>query len=316
MYSRRLLRIKVMQVLYAYLKTESPSLSHSEKELLHSIKKSYDLYHYLLLLVIEVKNYALERIELARNKKRPTYQDLHPNTRFVDNRIILQLEESTELRKYTEYTGISWVQYPELIRKLYRDMLDKDWYRKYMDGDEPDYAIDRELIVHFYHDLVLGSDELSGDLEEQSIYWNDELEFVVGMIIKTIQKFRAAQGGNVRLMAMYKSPDDAEFTKRLFRRCLVHYDEYLKLIETYSHNWDIERIAYMDNLLMVMAITEITEFPEIPVRVTFDEYIEIAKYYSTERSSHFINGVLDKIIHHLREEKKIIKKGRGLIGEV
>ncbi len=304
-----------MQVLYAYLKSEDPSLSHSEKELFHSVEKSYDLYHYLLLLVIDVRQYAQGRIELAMEKKRPTYEDLHPNTRFVDNAVIRQLTDSWQLRKHVEHTGMSWVNYPELIKKLFNDLQAADWYREYMEAPGSGYAADRELVIRFYQDLILQSEELEQDLEEQSIYWNDEPDFVVGMIVKTIGKFREEQDGNVRLMPMYKSEEDVDFTRRLFRTSLLRYEEYLKLIENYSHNWDVERIAFMDNLIMVMAITEMTEFPEIPVKVTFNEYIEIAKYYSTEKSSTFVNGVLDKIIHYLRKENKIVKQGRGLIGE-
>lgn len=316
MYSRRLLRIKVMQLLYAYLKTGSSSLDLSEKELFHSIQKTFDLYHYLILLVLDIRMYAIGRIELALNKKQPSYEDLNPNNRFTDNQLLNQLAENRQLRSILEQKKMGWNQYPELIKKLYKEMVVSEWYREYMSNKENSYELDREAVCLFFSEFLLYSEDLEQNLEEQSIYWNDEVDFVINMIVKTLKRFRASQGSEARLMKMYKSDDDETFTRTLFRKSIVNFDEYLRLIEGFSHNWDIERIAFLDNLIMVMAITEMTEFPDIPVKVSFNEYIELAKLYSTDKSSHFVNGVLDKIIQQLRSEKRIVKKGRGLIGEI
>jgi N utilization substance protein B len=176
--------------------------------------------------------------------------------------------------------------------------------------------MDKKLILDVYTAEIVNSEGLYQVLEEQSIYWNDEVEFVISMIAKTIKGFHPADGENASLMPLFKNDDDREFARDLFRKVILHKEEFSKLVESYTENWDVERIAFLDLLILEMAITEAVAFPSIPTRVTINEYLEIAKFYSTEKSSVFINGVLDKIFKHLKEEKRIVKMGRGLIGEV
>ncbi len=316
MISRRLLRIKVLQVLYAYYKSDAPDLKKSEKELFFSIRKSYDLYFYLLLLVIDICDYAESRIELARNKKIPSYEDLHPNTRFIENALLNQLRENGKFRQYIETEHISWVTHPEFIKELYNEMLNMDEYREYMETEEFGYPEEKKFIQKLFTDLILPSDSLLQILEEKSIYWNDDLEFVMPMILKTIKKFTPEKNRDENIMDLYKSDEDREFVLRLFRKSIVFHDMSVKLIEEKASNWDLDRIAFMDLLIMQLAITEMMEFESIPTKVSINEYLEIAKFYSTEKSNTFINGVLDKIMQQLKSENKIKKSGRGLIGEI
>lgn len=312
MLSRRLLRIKAVKALYSHFKSESDSLIVSEKNLMLSIDKTYELYHQMLWLVVEVANYAENRIELGRRKHLPTPEELNPNTKFVDNRVVAALRESDALTDYLQRKKLGWVQAPELVKKLYHAMVESDYYRKYMDAPARSFKEDVKLVESFYARTVGESEALEEVLEEQSILWADDADFAVIMVLRTLDDMRAAQT-DVPLLPQYKSEDDAAFVKELFRKTLVGYGEYIGYIDKYTSNWDVERIAFMDNLIMAAATAELLSFPSIPVKVTLDEYIEIAKYYSTPGSSVFINGVLDKIVEELTAEGRIRKSGRGLL---
>lgn len=317
MISRRLLRIKIMQVLYAYYKSdEEGQINKFEKQLFHSIDKTYELYFLMFLLLLDLEKYAESRIELARNKRRPTKEDLHPNTRFVNNRILKQLFVNNQLNKFIAEKGISWINYPELIKNLYVRIADTQYFNQYMTGDINSYEWDKKLLVKILSEDILNFEPLYQALEEQSIFWNDDIEFTISMVIKTIKGFKQTDQEYAQLMPLFKNEDDLNFAKTLFRKTILHKDEYIKIIDSFTMNWDVERIAFMDILIMQIAITELVEFPSIPVKVTLNEYIELSKFYSTAKSSTFINGVLDKIIHKLKEDKKIVKQGRGLIGEI
>lgn len=316
MISRRLLRIKVLQVLYAYYKSDQKDLNKSEKELFFSINKAYDLFYYILLLAIEVADYAESRIELARNKRMPSHEDLHPNTRFIGNKFIEQLRENRQFKRYLETAKISWSNHPEFIKELYNLFIEHPEYQEYMNADEIDYGRDKKIIIRFFNDIVFPNESLHQILEEKSIYWNDDLEFVISMVIKTVKKFREDSTEELELPDLFKNDEDREFVKKLFRKATVYRKMSLELIEEKASNWDLERIAFMDVLIMQLAITEMIEFRSIPTKVTLNEFLEIAKFYSTEKSNTFINGVLDKILQKLKDEKKIVKTGRGLIGEI
>lgn len=316
MISRRLLRIKVLQVLYAYYKSEQSDINKSEKELHFSINKAYELYYYLMLLLVELVMYAESRIEIARNKKMPSHEDLHPNTRFVDNRILHQLRNNDQFLRYIEANHISWVNYPELTRELFTLLSSAEFYNEYMSGPGQDYDADRQLVIRILSEIIYPNESLQQVLEEKSIYWNDDLEFVVSMLIKTIKEFKDKDGNPARLFNLYKNDEDRDFVVELLRKSVLKRDMSLKLIEEKASNWDLERIAFMDLLIMQLAITEMIEFNSIPTKVTLNEYLDIAKFYSTTKSNTFINGVLDKIMQKLKEEKLIRKTGRGLIGEI
>jgi len=312
MINRRLLRIKVLQILYAHFNSEGSDRLKPEKDLVFSIQKAYDLYFYLLLLAIDIKRFAVSRIELARNKQLPSWNDLNPNTRFVENEVIQQIAESPAFNKFTDERKLRWVNHPELVKSLYNRLVESNYYQRYMDSPSCNYEDDKQLLVDFFTNELEDNDMFYEILEEQSIFWNDDIDFTVIMVIKTIMDICPDK---TAFPPMYKSTDDRDFAFNLLRASIAHYDEYRKLIESYVDNWDIERVAQIDSLIIHMAINELVEFPSIPVKVTFDEYLELAKYYSTLKSSVFINGLLDKISADLTEKGTITKMGRGLVTE-
>jgi transcription antitermination protein NusB len=314
MISRRLIRIKLVQVLYAYFTNEGSSLDKSDRELQKSINKAYDLYHYFILLIIKVVDYAEERIEIAGNKKLPTFDDLHPNKRLIDNKVLIQLSNNRQFLNYISASKLNWSDSPDLVKKLYHKIIESDYYQYYMNSDKHDYEADKQIIINIFTNEFEDWEYLYQLLEEQSIYWNDDIEFVVSMIIKTLQKFRESDE-SPELMELYKNEEDREFGKLLLRKSILKHQEYRGIIDQYTKNWELERIALMDVLIMIVALTEIMEFPSIPIKVTLNEYIDIARYYSTEKSNEFVNGILDKIVIDFRKENKIIKTGRGLLGD-
>ncbi|HSM48330.1 MAG TPA: transcription antitermination factor NusB [Draconibacterium sp.] len=315
MISRRIIRTKVLQVLYAYYSSEERSINNTEKELFFCIHKSYDLYHYLLALVIDIADYAENRIELKRNKHQPTHEDLHPNTKFVSNLFIQQLRDNRPLTAYLNQTKLSWVNHPELIKELYLILTESEIYEEYINSETRSFLDDRKFIEKIFNKIFLVSEELYEVLEEQSIYWNDDIEFVISVITKTIKRFHELSDSSQRLMPLYKDEEDREFARDLLRKSIINHDDLQALIKVHSSNWDVERIAFMDILMMQMAITEFLHFPSIPTKVTMNEYIELSKFYSTEKSRNFINGILDKTLKDLKKEGKINKAGRGLVGE-
>jgi transcription antitermination protein NusB len=316
MFSRRLLRIKVLQTLYAYHKIEGKTYVSTEKNLLYSLEKSYELYHLLLLLIIDVVDFTESRMQQALEKHLPTERDLKQNSRFIDNQLVAQLRQNTQLRSYLASHPVSWVNNPEIIRKLYEIIIDADFFLAYMESDKKTYQADRLIVEQIYFAIVMNFEDLYLNLEEQSIFWIDDVDFIIKMIVKTLKKFSPEQEEGGELLPMFKEKDDLTYVKKLLRRTIKNEQECLDMIKSAANNWELDRIAFTDNLIMQMAITEAMEFPSIPVKVTINEFIEIAKLYSTHKSSQFINGILDNVIGGLRKEGKIVKKGRGLIGDV
>jgi N utilization substance protein B len=315
MISRRIIRTKVLQVLYAYYSSPGKTLGNTEKELFFGITKSYDLYHYLLALVIEIADYAEERIEIRRRKHQPTEEDLHPNTKFISNQLIQQLRENRQLTTYIEQKKLSWVNNPELVKELYLFLIESDFYKEYMADNNRSFLDDRKFVDKIFTKIILVTEDLYDVLEEQSIYWNDDVEFVVSMISKTLKKFTPNSGSDQPLLPLFKDQDDRDFAKDLLRKSIINHDELRALIKEHSKNWDLDRIAFMDILIMQLAIAEFLYFPSIPTKVSLNEYIELSKFYSTEKSRNFINGILDKTLKDLKKAGKVNKIGRGLIGE-
>lgn len=315
MISRRLLRVKILQLLFAFFKSENDSIQNVEKELQHSIRKAYDLYNLILLLPIEIADIAEGKIQLAKQKLKPTTEDLNPNTRFIDNRLIHLLRENKALKLYAQQNKIGWGNYPELLKKLHQKFTETEYFKNYMDSPSYSFNDDKQLVINFFSKEIADCDDFIQFLEDQSIYWNDDVEFMLSMAVKTIKKFYEDQTPDSELSPMFRNDDDEDYAKRLLRKVILLHDQNVKLIEGFTKNWEVDRIASMDITIMEMALTEIKEFPSIPVKVSFNEYIEIAKFYSTDQSSNFINGVLDKIIMDLRKKKEFVKQGRGLVGE-
>ena len=266
----------------------------------------------MMLLIVDVADYAESRIELAKQKHLATYEDLNPNTRFVDNRLIAQWRASGRINDFAAKRGLGWAQYPELIKTLYNNLVASDYYQAYMSAEKATFRDDVRLVEQFYTREIENLEMIEDILDEQSILWNDDLGFALVMVLRTLSNCRVSQT-EVPVLPKFKNDDDREFIEELFRRTLVNYDNYLKIIERFTRNWDIERIAFMDNLIMVTALSEMINFESIPVKVSLDEYIEIAKHYSSVGSGTFINGILDKCAEALKAEGVIVKSGRGLI---
>jgi len=314
MFSRRLLRIKVLQILYAHFKVDGKTYIQSEKDLTLSIHKSYELYHYLMLLLLDLRDFAESKIELARHKKLADQRDLYPATKFIENKFILQLEQNDSLKIFINKKKLSWNSFTEIIKKLYNYLIEMDFYKEYINSAQGSYNEDKKLAVKIYTDLIMNYEDLYANLEEQNIYWIDDVDFIIRMIIKTFRKFRE-NGENTSLMPMFNDPADIDFATTLMRKTIIRQPENKILIKESAKNWELERIAFTDYLIMQMAITEVIEFGTIPVKVTMNEFIEISKIFSTQNSSQFNNGILDNVFKKLKSEKKIMKRGRGLIGE-
>ncbi len=312
MISRRMLRIKVVKALYAHMKSDADSLMASEKMLVTSIDKTYDLYFLMLSLIAEMAHYAEQRQEMAKKKQLPTYEDLNPNRKFVDNAVVRLIAQSDSVNDYLAARKLSWAQYPELIKSLFAQLEQSDYYQKYMTSQERSFREDLALVTEFYTRELEESEALENVLDEMSILWNDDLGFALIMVTRTLSNMRPSHV-EVKVLPKFKSIEDLDFARELFSKAAVNFDDYQEEIEKYTRNWDVERIAFMDNLIMATAMAELVTFPSIPVKVTLDEYIEIAKFYSTHGSSTFINGILDKIVATLTAEGRINKSGRGLI---
>ncbi|MBR4266040.1 MAG: transcription antitermination factor NusB [Bacteroidales bacterium] len=307
MISRRILRIKVLQTIYSFYQGGDLDIAKSEKELLYSIQKSYDLYFFLLLLGCDVCDYARQVINTQKQKLRPTEQDLNPNLKFVNNKFIAQFRENEQFKTRINSTKLSWTNNPELPKRIFNTLKQTDEYVEYMNKETNTYDDDKKIISFMYKTVIYDCDLLYQILEEMSIYWIDTVEFIIGMVLRTIERYKIGYDNSYALPGMYKSDDDRDFVIKLFRTTIAKGDKYKDLISEYTKNWDIERIAFFDILILQTALSEVEMFPEIPLKVTFNEYIELAKNYSTTKSSTFVNGVLDKIVTELISTGKIKK---------
>lgn len=314
MLNRRHLRIKVLQSLYAYFQSEDKDYTVAERELFEAIDRIYDLYVYLLLTFAEVKLQAERRMEENKKKIRPKEEDLNPNLKFVSNRIIDQLERSESLRRASEDAKINWLgdENQEMFRKLFLTIRDSETYFEHMENGAEGYEEDRAFAIDLFKNEIANFNLLYNFFEEKSIHWLDDIDLACSMVIKTIKGFEA-DDNQVEIMPLYKDKEDEqEFVRSLFRETIRQNEENEELIDKLTSNWELDRIARMDVLLMKMAIAELKVFKSIPTKVTLNEYIEISKFYSTPKSNGFINGILDKAITRLEKDGFIVKIGRGL----
>ena len=312
MISRRLIRIKAIKSLYSHFKSDEENISRSEKEYQKGIQKTYDLYLLLLELIVEVADYAKRRIEIAAVKMIPTDADLNPNRKFVDSPVIGILSDSHELSDAMTRSLVNWKGQNQLIKSLYEQMTGADYFKRYMALEQASFDDDRKMVASFYKSHLEENPELEAVLEEMSMFWIDDIEYALSHVLVTINALRSP-ADKLTIPEMYRDEDLRDFAKTLFNKALVNSTEYLGYIDELAENWDFERIAFMDKMIMLAAISELTQFPSIPIKVTLDEFIEISKYYSTPASGTFINGILDKVIEKLTAEGKIAKSGRGLI---
>ena len=307
MINRELIRIKTIQLTYAYYQNGSKNIDTAEKELLFSLSKAYDLYNYLLALIVGITHESRRHLEVAqaRAKREGTPE---PSQKFAYNRFALQVESNHMLNDFLEAQKKNWDQeQPEFLRKIYNQITESQIYKDYMNDPEDSYDADRELWRKLYRTLIQNNEDLDSLLEEQSLYWNDDKEVVDTFVLKTIKRFEEKNQARQELLPEYDSEEDKDYARKLFRATIMNGDEYQHYMSEASRNWDFNRLAYMDIVIMQIAIAEMLTFPSIPISVTINEYVEIAKLYSTPRSGGYINGMLDTIAHHLVETGRLLK---------
>jgi len=313
MLTRRFLRVKAFKILFSYAYSDNDSLIHAEKELNVSLEKTYDLYHFLFSAIIAVADYAEGRILTGLKKFKPTVSELNPNRKFVNNSLIALIRAHKALQQHCNERNLNWRNYPETIRTIYHNMLERPYYKNYMSSEDNSYEEDHRFVNNFFKNEFEEVEKVEYLLEEMSAYWSDDTGFVLSAILQTLETFHPDR--QAALMPIFRAKEDKEFAIELLRHSMIHFKEYTKMSQQFVQNWESDRIAYVDLALIVMGIAEAIYFPSIPVKVTINEYVEIAKYYSTRNSHVFVNGVLDKILQNLLKEGTIIKTGRGLIQE-
>ncbi len=307
MINRELIRTKIVQLTYAYYQNGSKNIENAEKELLLSLSKAYDLYNYLLDLIVAVTKEERKRVEQLSIRNRREGKE-EPSTKFIFNKFEVQLEENKTLNSFNEDKNMSWDADADLVRKLCDKIEQCDTYKEYMDSPANDYETDRELWRKLYRQLIEDNEDIDELLETKSIYWNDDKEVVDTFVLKTIKRFDPKEKGNQELLPEYKDAEDREFARKLFRATILNANEYQRYMSETSRNWDFSRLAYMDIVIMQIAIAELLNFPSIPVSVTINEYVDMAKRYSTPRSGGYINGMLDAIARHLIDTGKMLKQ--------
>ncbi len=321
MLSRRHLRVKVLQALYAFFQSEGDDIAKGEKQLLTSTDKLYELYIYQLSFLVKFVDYTRNRMEEAKKKFYPTEEDLNPNTRLVDNHFILQIEENKDFLRWRNKLKINWSDEESLFHKLLLDIKNGEDYNEMIRREKTGYKDDKDLISLLVTNYIPEFETLRNLYEDRSIYWSDEdFDISVFMVIKTINMYKENWGAEHPLPSLFKEDDDGDtedddrqYMIKLFRYCVLRSEENGALIREQAENWELERIALMDIIIMKMALTELMIFPSIPIKVTINEYIEISKSYSSIKSKLFINGILDKLVVKLKTEGKVRKTGRGLM---
>lgn len=312
MINRRHIRVKVMQSVYAMQQTHNDDLVKEEKFLKHSILKMHDLYVLNLQLLVEVKKLAEKKISLSKKKILATEQDLNPNTKFINNPVINAIADSIGLESYINLNKLdNWELDNEYVNIVYDLLIKSDLYNNYLNAEEVSFKKEKAFVADFFKEIIAPNEKLADYFEDKMISWVDDMPFVNTWILKTINKMKANKP--FVLGSLYKDDDDENFVSELFKKVVLTANKYENDIIEKTPNWELDRIAEIDMILIKMAIVEFINFPSIPVRVTINEYIEIAKDYSTAKSSFFINGVLDKISKDYLENKKIVKMGRGLL---
>lgn len=306
MINRELIRIKVVQLTYAYYQNGSKNIDAAEKELIFSLSKAYDLYNYLLALIVGITHESRRHLEVAQSRAQREGTEM-PSQRFAYNRFAMQLEENRMLNDFMEAQKKNWNDEPEFLKKIYTQITESQIYKDYMAAPEDDYNADREVWRKLYRTLIQDNSDLDALLEEQSLYWNDDKETVDTFVLKTIKRFDEKNKANQELLPEYDSEEDRDYARKLFRATIMNGNEYQHYMSEASRNWDFSRLAYMDIVIMQIAIAEMLTFPSIPISVTINEYVELAKLYSTPRSAGYINGMLDTIARHLIKTCRLMK---------
>lgn len=298
-----------MQSLYSFFQHEKANAAQFEKELFKSLDKIHELYFHILALLIDLHHTALVMIDENKNKLRPNAEDLDPNLKFVKNTLLVSLSENKELREALTKRKISWQNDFDLVRKLFNEIKNGQEYKDYLAQKETGVEADRDYIISLITNQLSENEVLLSIFEEKNIHWADDTFVAFNSVIRNLEDFN----GEFKLHSLLKDEkDDLDFMSVLFNKTILYHQQFEELIDKHTKNWELERIANMDRLLMEMALAEILYIPSVPVKASLNEYIDISKEYSTPNSKTFVNGVLDKIIAELKRDNKIVKSGRGL----
>jgi N utilization substance protein B len=307
MINRILIRIKVLQIIYAYYLNGGSDMKVAENELLFSLQKSYDLYHYFLLLIIELTYLQDRTLDGRKHKYMPTEEEMNPNMRLVNNRFAGQLAANTDLQRYVADYKLSWSNDHDFLKTVLEQILASEVYAGYLANPNDSYETDKEFWRVAFKTLICENEMIADYLEDKSIFWNDDIEIVETFALKTIRRFEEAGGSGQALLPMFKDQEDRLFAVQLFRQTLLHGSDYRARISRHAKNWETERVAPIDLIIMELAIAEVIAFPSIPISVRLNEYIDMARYYSTPKSGTFINGILDSVVEELKKEKVLFK---------
>jgi len=301
-----------MQSVYAMITSKADDLVREEKFLKHSIQKLLDLYVLQLQLIVEVQQLAANKIEISKKKHLATKEELNPNTKFIKNEAILNLVNSTSFVTFKNDNNINnWKLDDEYVKIIWSKLEKSEVYKRYLSSTDSSFKEDKNFVQDFFKEIIAPEEKLSEYYEDQNISWLDDIPFVNTWVVRTLSKLK--QNKIFILDRLYKDDDDQKFVLELFRKVILHHTSYEEEISTKTPNWEADRIADVDMILIKMAITEFLKFPSIPVKVTINEYIEISKDYSTNKSGYFINGVLDKLSREYTSDKRLNKIGRGLL---
>jgi N utilization substance protein B len=312
MINRRHIRVKVMQSVYAMIKSYDDDVLKEEKFIKHSIKRMFDLYVLLLDLLVEVQKLAVEKQEISKKKYLATKEDLSPNRKFVENKLIKKIAESTSLTLYKEAQNLdNWSKDDEYIKIIWDLLQNSDLFSDYLNSSEDSFNSDKDFVVAFFKKIVAPNVKLAEYFEGENITWVDDIPFVNTWVVRSLSKQKSSNA--FKLGSLYKNQDDQDFVSDLFKKVILNHHSFENDIKIHTPNWETDRIADMDMILIKMGVCEFLNFPFIPTKVSINEYIEIAKDYSSEKSGYFVNGVLDKLSREFLKDKKIVKVGRGLL---
>jgi N utilization substance protein B len=301
-----------MQSVYAMIKSHDDDIVKEEKFIKFSIKKMFDLYVLLLQLLVEVQKLAVQKQEISKKKYLATKEDLSPNRKFVDNKLIKKLAESASLSLHIEGQNLNnWSKDDEYVKIIWDKLQKSDLFSTYLNTTEDSYKIDKGFLIDFFREIVAPNTKLAEYFEDENITWVDDIPFVNTWVARSLNKQK--EKSTFTLGSLYKNQDDQDFVSKLFKKVILNHHTFENDIKIHTPNWESDRIADMDMILIKMGACEFLHFPFIPTKVTINEYIEIAKDYSSEKSGYFVNGVLDKLSREFAKDKKFVKVGRGLL---
>lgn len=321
MINRTMVRTRVVQTLFAYYQDEDRTPSAANKALLKSFSDTYALYIALMDFVNEINLYAEQQMEQAAQRAKATHTVYTPNRRFVDNRLAAQLYNNRMLRRFTDEYGIRWDSGQDAVQSVYKAIVDSNLYKAYMRQDEVSYDDDRRLWRKIFTDIIPANEDMQSALEEMEVvldhnHWATDFEVVASYVVKTIKRFREEQPGDTPYLAdqpllpMFDKEEELQFGQELLQKTIANQKGYEQLINSHLHNWEADRVAYMDRIIMLTALTEVLNFPEIALEISLNEYLEIAKEYSGEKSHIFINGILDQVLKEEKDNNLLLKQIR------